>query len=417
MGLFVLGLSHHSSPVEVREKIHFDTRKLHEALKRVKASGEVREFLILSTCNRVELYGEREKDGLPEEFLLSLLENVHEVPRSDFKSHLYHFVDEEVVRHLFRVASGLDSLVLGESEILGQLREAFRMASETGSVQGGLYRLVEKALQTGKKVRTQTKLGEGAVSVPSVASEVARKIFGNLKGRKAMVLGAGEMGVLTLKHLRSSGASVSSVVTSSHEKGGKLTAEFGGKRLPFEEWKTGLREADIVIASTSCPHTIVHLSDVKEEALRRRDPLLLIDIAVPRNIAPEIHGLDNVYLYNIDDLKSASEENLGARQKEIHLAREIVEEAARDYQAWRKRLEARPALERFESFLDEILEKELGPFAEEWGASEESRRRIQERIRAKLMHLPHERMKKVSEQGGVERYLEVITSLFDLDRF
>ncbi len=417
MGFFVLGLNHKECPVEIREKLHFGPRQTAEALALARSFPDISELAILSTCNRVELYGFSETDSFPEESLLQLVEKTHGIHRDSFSGTLYRHEAREAVRHLFRVSAGLDSLVVGENEILGQVRDCFRAANEAKSVHSLLYKLLEKSLKVGKEVRTETKINEGAVSIPSVAVELAEKIFGRLTGQKVMVLGTGPMSVLTLKNLRHSGAEALYVASRHAEQGEKTAGEFGARWVSMEEWEKFLVSIDILIASTSAPHTIVHFDAVKQAMeARRQRPLFLIDIAVPRNMEACINSIDNVYLYNIDDLKGVAAANLRLRRREIDAAEALVDQAVFEYQGWLEQLKARPTLERFQMFLDEILERELAPLFQEKDLSKRRKDEIRQRIRAKLLHPPLEKIKEASLNGGVTRYLEALHSLFDLDK-
>jgi len=416
MGFFVLGVNHKECPVAIREKLHFTNKQTESALLEAKQFQEISELVILSTCNRVEFYGLRTKNQPSEDILLALIEKTHDVRREEFMPYLYRCEGKNAIRHLFRVSAGLDSLVIGENEILGQLREAFRFANQAGSVHSLLYRLMEKALKVGKEVRTQTKINEGAVSISSVAVELAQKIFGRLAGEKVMVLGTGEMSALTLKHLKNAGAEALYVVSRSEERGTKLAGEFEAQWVALDRWHDYLASIDILIASTSAPHPIVHLEQVKAVMKKRRQrPLFLIDIAVPRDIEPEINSLDDVYLYNIDDLKGVAAANLRLRRREIQAAETFIEEAVLGFQSWLEQLFARPTLERFENFLNEILDRELKTLTEKDGISEARKNEVQNRLRAKLLHPPFEKIKEASQNGGVTRYLEALRSLFNLD--
>lgn len=409
MSFFVLGINHKECPVAVREKLHFSAKQAEAALQLAKDGCALSELVILSTCNRVEFYGFSEHAGIPEDACADLIEKTHSLSAELFAPYFYRYEGKDAMRQLFRVAAGLDSLVIGENEILGQLRDAFKKANEMETVHSVLYRLFEKALKVGKDVRTETKLNEGAVSIPSAAVELAEKIFGKLGGEKIMVLGTGEMSELTLKNLRSAGAEAAFIASRNEERGSKLACEFGAEWIPMEQGPERLKDADIVISSTAAPHPIIKLDEVKKVMTARKSrPLFLIDIAVPRDIEPEINGLDDVYLYNIDDLKGVAASNLKFRQREIQAAEKKVDQAVLDYQGWLERLKARPVMESFETFLDSVLEKEL--------AGIEGKDQIRQRIRAKLMHPPLEKIKEASQNGGVKRYLEALYSLFNLDK-
>ncbi len=425
MSFFVLGINHKECPVEVRERLHFSDSKLRSALAMAKSQSDLSELVILSTCNRVEFCGFMKdvmsdvgaRQAVPLQIILDLIEKIHSVKRDEFKRYLYHHEGKDAIRHLFRVASGLDSLVVGENEILGQLREAFRIANEIQSVHSLLYRLMEKALKVGKEARSETRINEGAVSIPSVAVELAEKIFGKLSGEKIMVLGTGEMSGLTLKNLKASGAEILYIISRSRERGVRLAEEFEAQWVSMDTWERHLQDVDILIASTASPLPIVHYDAVKRAMEARcHRPLFLIDIAVPRVIEAQVNSIDDVYLYNIDDLKGVAAANLKRRSREVQAAEALVEKAVLDYQGWLEQLKARPTLERFERFLDEVLEKELSRFGSEAGADPSKKEELRRRIRAKLLHPPHEKIKEASQNGGVQRYLEALHSLFDLDK-
>lgn len=416
MSFFVLGVNHKECPLEIRERLHFSAKGLRAALERLKQDNRISECVILSTCNRVEIYAASDIAVFPEDALLALIEDTHEISRDVFMPYLYRHQGKEMMHHLFRVACGLDSLVVGENEILGQLREAFRSANETETVHALLYRLMEKALKVGKDVRTRTKINEGAVSIPSVAVELAEKIFGKLGGEKVVVVGTGEMSELTLKNLKNAGANIVSIISRNPERGETLAQEVGAEWRTMDGLTGALEQADIVIASTSAPHPIVTLEHIKKVMTRRKSrPLFLIDIAVPRDIEAEVNELDDVYLYNVDDLKGVAAANLKLREREVREAETLARQAVADYEGWLESLKARPTIEKFESFLDDVLEKELSRFAKEHHLTEAQRKELHDRIRGKLMHPPLEKIKEASQHGGVSRYLEALHSLFNLD--
>lgn len=412
----VYGINHKNCPVEVRETLHFRERRLPEAYEWIRREWPSVETLILSTCNRVELYFSTEKGELSSETIGDFLAAFHGIERSRFESFAYRLEGREAIGHLFRVASGLDSMVVGENEILGQLREAFRAANEAGTVDSFLYRWAQRALQVGKLIRTKTKINEGAVSVPSVAVELAEKIFGRLAGEKVMVLGTGEMSELTLQNLRQAGAEALYVMGRSEERGRSLAESFGARWVSNEEWENFLVEIDILIASTTAPHPIVK-RDALERAIERRHhrPLFLIDIAVPRNIEPEINSLDDVYLYNIDDLEEVAQANLRLRRKEVREAESHTEQAVEEFQAWMESLEAGPTIQRLQAYFDLLVEEEIKRFG---SLSNEEKERFMEfsrRLRSKFLHAPLEALKESSRLGTVRRTLEAIHALFRLD--
>ncbi len=415
MGFFVIGINHKDCPVEVREKLHFSSSKLQAGLAYAQTAGQFAEAMILSTCNRVEFYGYTDPDDLPEDGFFALMEEIHGVNRREFQQYLYRYEGKEALRHLFRVAAGLDSLVIGENEILGQIRDAFQTAHTAGTLHSLLYRLMEKALKLGKAARAETLINEGAVSIPSVAVELAKKIFGQLTSENVMVLGTGEMATLTVKNLKSAGATIRYVVSHSQERAEKLAAECGAEWVSSGSWEEKIPEVDIFITATSCPYPIVKHDQVKQIMTERRHrPLFLIDIAVPRNVEASVHQLDDVYLYNVDDLKSVADRNLKHRGREIEKVEAMVEKAMVSYQGWLMQLEARPTVESFEKHLDKILEEELGAFAKKSGIPDAKKDELRDRLRAKLLHGPITKIKEASQNGGVARYLHALSSLFDL---
>ena len=330
MHVVVIGLSHHSSPVTVREKFAFAEARIPEALQALRTSGLAEEAVILSTCNRVEIYAAttlepRRAFAALREFLI----RTHDY-RDPLTDELYQYSDQEGVEHLFKVASGLDSMVLGETEILGQLKKAYDLALQHRHTGARLNKAFQRAFNVAKHIRTETNIQRGSISVASVAVELAEKIFDSLNGRQVMVIGAGETSEKAARALLSRGAHSVIVSNRSHDRAVALAAELGGRAVHFEEWASEFANIDIVISSTSAPHYV--LDRVKLEplmGLRRGRPLLLIDIAVPRDIEPEVNFLEDVYLYNIDDLQTIASGYLKQRQDEIARCETIIRDKAR----------------------------------------------------------------------------------------
>jgi glutamyl-tRNA reductase len=326
MNVVVIGLSHHSSPVELRERFAFAETKIPDALKSLRNSGFA-EAVILSTCNRVEIYAATALE--PAEVFVELkrfLLTAHafEEPLND---ELYALAEPQSLQHLFKVACGLDSMVLGETEILGQLKQAYALAQARGHTGARLNKAFQRAFHVAKHVRTHTSIQRGSVSVASAAVELAGKIFSSLPEREVLVIGAGETSEKTARALLSRGARSIIVANRSHERAVALATELGGRAVPFDNWAAEFEKIDIVISSTSAPHHI--LDRAKLEPLmkaRKQRPLLLIDIAVPRDIDPAVNFLENVYLYNIDDLQSIADDHLKQRQDEIARCEAIIAE-------------------------------------------------------------------------------------------
>jgi glutamyl-tRNA reductase len=327
--LVVLGLSHHSSPVSVRERFAFAEACLPAALQSLRDSGVADQAVILSTCNRVEIYAVTQLEP-PRAFaaLREFLITCHDY-RDPLTDEIYAWGEPQSVHHLFKVACGLDSMVLGETEILGQLKKAYDLALKNGHTGGRLNKAFQRAFNVAKHIRTETNIQRGSVSVGSVAVELAEKIFSRLSDRDVMIIGAGDTSEKTARALLSRGARSILVSNRSHDKAVALATELGGRAVPFENWADEFANIDIVVSSTSAPHYI--LDRVKLEPLmklRRNRPLLLIDIAVPRDIEPEVNFLEGVYLYNIDDLQAIAADYLKQRQGEIARCEQIIREKA-----------------------------------------------------------------------------------------
>ncbi|SRR5581483_1249338 len=330
MSILVIGLSHHSAPVTVRERFAFAEARIPATLQLLRDSGLASEGVILSTCNRVELYAVTSlpaKEAFPA--LKQFLVNCHDY-RDPLTDELYLLVEPQSVEHLFKVACGLDSMVLGETEILGQLKQAYDLALQHRHSGARLNKAFQKAFNVAKHIRTETNIQRGSVSVGSVAVELAEKIFTTLNDRQVMVIGAGDTSEKTARALLSRGAHSIIVSNRSHDRAVELAAALGGRAVHFEDWAREFSKIDIVISSTSAPHYIldrVKLGPLMK--LRRNRPLLLIDIAVPRDIDPEVNFLENVYLYNIDDLQAIADDYLKQRQEEISRCEQIIREKTR----------------------------------------------------------------------------------------
>ena len=354
MKLFVAGLSFRSAPVAVREKLAVAAKVNACRCCRLKMGAELDEVVLVSTCNRVEIYGSAQKvNG-----------NIHGIFRhlaadTDVAPYLYVKEGEVAAQHLFSVASGLDSMVIGETEITGQIKNAYQIAKDAGLTGRATNRWFQTALQVAKEVRTHTNIGRGAVSVGSVAVELMEKIYeGGLEDKTVMIIGAGKMGEACVRHLAKKGARSVLVSNRSFERAQGLAAEFGGRAVSFDDRHAAIIEADIVVSSTGCPQTILKRAELAPiMPARRNRPLFLVDIAVPRDIDPDVEQLDNVYLYNIDHLEAIVRENLRSRQQELGRCHEIITEracevmtrfAGRPVQARKPSAAAQPAFNLFQ---------------------------------------------------------------------
>ena len=329
MPIVVVGLSHHTTSVAVRERFAFPDPLVPATLQKLRASGLVQEGVILSTCNRVEIYAVTNLDRAAacaaiQEFLLE-----RSGYREALNGEIYTLEEPQSVEHLFKVACGLDSMVLGETEILGQLKKAYDLALQHKQTGGLLNKAFQRAFNVAKQIRTETNIQRGSISVGSVAVELAEKIFSKISDRQVMVIGAGDTSEKTARALLSRGASSIIVSNRSYERALTLANELGGRAVTFEEWACEFEKIDIAISSTSAPHYILDRAKLTPlMKLRRNRPLLLIDIAVPRDIEPEVNFLENVYLYNIDDLQAIADDYLRLRQEEITRCETIIREKA-----------------------------------------------------------------------------------------
>ena len=409
MEIVLVGLNHRTAPVEVRERVSFTAEQAQRAATELRARGILEETLVLSTCNRSEVYGvppETTHECAPG--LSSFLSEFHEVRPDVLRVSLYHHYDRNAVRHLFRVAAGLDSMMLGEAEILGQVREAYRFAHEQGATGPVLNRLFQAGLEVGKRVRSETELGTRPVSVASAGVKLAERIFGKLKNHTALVLGAGTISEQVVVQLRDRGIAQLLVMNRSLERAQKLAAEVRGTVVPWGEWDAALQTPDVVVSSVAAEDPILH-REVIERAMAARGnrALLLMDLGLPRNIDAAAAELYNVYLYNLDDLGEIVEQGRAMRQSEVPRAEAIVEEHVGKFLSWqasvelvtllaelrgrlaeerdsfvRERLDAMQHLsaddrERMEQLMAELLEKLLLQPAERLRGEKELRRKIQ----------------------------------------
>jgi glutamyl-tRNA reductase len=323
MKFFVVGLNHKTAPVELREQLAVNLSNLAERALQVKRCGDLDEVVLLSTCNRVEIYGTTSDERCPASSLLQALCS----EAYDFRPNTYIYKDSEGAQHLFQVAAGLNSMVLGETEITGQVKKAYEIAREAHLTGGTLNRVFQKAFQVVKEIRTRTGIGRGAVSVASVGGKLAERIFQQeLAGQSVLIIGAGQMGEACARHLAKKGARSILVCNRSFDRAVELAGQFGGQAVRFENCLTAVAEADIVVASTGSSRTFLHRADLEQVMVRRRNrPLILLDMSVPRNIDAEVQRLENVYLYNIDDLEALVRENVRNREQELALCHRIIQ--------------------------------------------------------------------------------------------
>jgi glutamyl-tRNA reductase len=396
MTLTLVGLSHHVAPVELRERVTLD---LEAAAGLARSLGDA---VCLSTCNRTEVY----VDGIDEAEVLAALEHLAGEPLDGV---VYRLHEDAAALHLFRVAAGLDSLVPGEGEILGQVRAAYESV-EPGSLVDHVFR---QALAVGKRVRTETAIGESPASVSSAAAALAAQVFGDLSGRRVLLIGAGRIGELAASNLASRGADISFVANRTLETARELAQRFGGRALTLDELGLALGEVDVILSSTSAPGPVLHARDVPG---RRRTPLFFIDIAVPRDLDSEIARLDGCFLYDIDDLEAVVAETLAGRRAEAERAEELVAEEAERFRAWRASLDVVPAITSLRARAEEIRNAELAKL--KGRVSDDERRTIESvtsQILNKLLHLPTIRMKEAAVSPDGAAYADAVRHLFGLE--
>ena len=378
MKVLVIGVNHKTANVDIREKLAFNGPKLEEGVFGLRKIPEVREAAVLSTCNRVELYLCANKRGDAADHIKDFLAVFHGLERKDFEKSLYVHDGENAIRHIFRVSSSLDSMVVGEPQILGQIKDSFDFALNKKTTGVLLNKLMKKAISTAKRVRTETKIAENAVSISFAAVELAKKIFTNLNGKSFMLLGAGEMAELAARHLMNNGVQDVMVVNRTYERGCELAGEFGGKPVRFEDFLTELVHTDIIICSTGAPSYVLLKEQMHKVMKERKNrPVFIIDISVPRNIDPEINKLDNVYLYSVDDLQEVVDTNIHGRKIEAEKAEKIIDEEVEKFIRWMSSLDSVPTIVALRQKAEEIKAEEL------------------ERLKGRLPGLDEEKMKAV----------------------
>ncbi|OGP75805.1 MAG: glutamyl-tRNA reductase [Deltaproteobacteria bacterium RBG_16_49_23] len=419
MELIVIGLNHKTAPIEIRECLAFPEDKMEEALSTMHALPSLKENMLLSTCNRVEIFAISREAEKTVQDLKHFLSGYHNLPLKEFEKSLYLFIGEEAVRHIFRVASSLDSMVVGEPQILGQMKSAYTIATESQTSGIILHRLLHKAFHVAKRVRTETKISNSAVSVSSVAVELAEKIFGTLEQRAVLLIGAGEMSELAARHLVAGGVEKILVTNRTYDRAVTLAQEIKGEALRFEEMALGLKRADIVISATdSSQYLIRHDQIAKVMKERKQKPIFFIDIADPRDVEPGVGDIENVYLYNIDDLQKVSNENIKDREKEAQKAEAIVRDEVAKFVAWHQSLEITPTIVALRKKFDQIRNKELEKtFSLHPNFSEKERKSMEaltSSIINKILHAPLTRLKRTDEEAMTDTYIVVLTTLFQL---
>jgi len=417
--LFVTGLSHRTAPIAVREQLVVDEDKLREILADLTGRGTCAEVMIVSTCNRVEVYGVAEVAGEARGAAFRQMGAQRGIGFPAIEPLLYTMDGAEAVQHAFRVASSLDSMVLGEPQILGQVKDAFALAQSCRTVGPVLHSLMSQAFAVAKRVRSDTEVGRHAVSVAFAAVELARRIFEGLDGRSVLLVGAGEMGELAARHFQEYGTLPVYVANRTASRAQDLARDLAGTAVPFEDLFSVMAEVDIVITSTAAPEPIVTAADVARALHGRRGrPLFFIDIAVPRNVEHAVNDLDNVFVYDVDDLRSVVEANLRERQREAQRAESLVEREVEKFADRLRSLEVVPTIVSLREKLEEIRRAELTrALARLPGADDATRQALEalsQGIVNKVLHAPTVKLRDSSKAGHGHRWVEVISELFGL---
>jgi glutamyl-tRNA reductase len=421
MDILVVGLNHKTAPIELRERLHVPERDLPKALEMLRGVPELAEMMLLTTCNRVEVYGVVEASAPSAAAgIADTLAHYHGVERTLFAPSLYTHVAGEAVRHVFCVASSLDSLVIGEPQILGQVKSAYAVAQTQEATGVILNNLLEQAFHVAKRVRTETGIGTSPVSISSVAVDLARKIFGELAGRSVLILGAGEMAELALRHLVDDGVKSVLVANRSFDRAQALARQFCGKAITFDDFRQEMVGTDIVISATSAPHLVLKREDLEAITLKRRHrPIFLIDISDPRNVDPACNDVDNVYLYNIDDLQAVVNANVEERRQEGERAAPIIEREVAVYLNWLRSLDVVPTIvslrQRVEDIRQAELAKALGRLGNLTAEQREAVTAMTQSMVNKILHQPMTELKRRATLQDGHLYTSVLRRLFGLE--
>ncbi|MBW2439397.1 MAG: glutamyl-tRNA reductase [Deltaproteobacteria bacterium] len=417
--IVLIGINHKTAPVEVRECIAFTEEESVSALRALSGNPFIREVLIFSTCNRVEVLVVAANKAEAIDATKDYIAEANKIPRAEFEDSLYIHEGDEAVRHIFRVASSLDSMVVGEPQILGQVKDAYRTATEVKASGVILNRLLHRTFFVAKRIRTETGIGDHAVSISYAAVELGRKIFGSLENKNVLLVGAGEMAELAVEHLIRNKAGQIYVANRTFENGVELARQFNGQPIRFEEITDSLERVDILISSTGSPDYVITRDQVKGVIRKRRNrPLFFIDIAVPRDIDPQVNRLTNSYVYDIDDLQGVIDDNIEDRRREAVKGERIVDEAVIHFREWYAGLEVVPTIVALRNKLESIAETEIKKTLQSNKVPEVSSGAIEKMAAAlinKIMHDPTMFLKKDTMPGDKSKHIDTVRKLFKLD--
>ena len=420
MNIILIGMNHRTAPLEIREKLSLSCWNDVNPVKELLKIPHLKEAIYLSTCNRVDVLADAEDTALALDNLKSFVFHHGNLSREEMERCLYVYFDQDAVRHLFRVASSLDSLVMGEPQILGQVKEAYHRAVENKATGLILNKVLHHAFHVAKRVRTETSIAGNAVSVSYAAVELAKKIFGNLEGKTVLLVGAGEMSELAARHLINQGVKRFLIANRTYSRAQQMAEVFRGTAIEFEQLAEKVGEADIVITSTGATGYVITKEMVAKALRRRKNRLLfLIDIAVPRDVEPEAGEIDNVFLYNIDDLQEVVDENIKGRRQEAQKAEAIIEEEVVKCRAWMNSLAVVPTIVSLRGKVEHIIKREIEKSGS-WmrNLSDEERNNVEilaASIVNKIIHDPIASLKEESQENGTASYLVAVRRLFKLD--
>ncbi len=425
MPVKLVGISHHTAPLQVRERFVFDNEQARALMRALVRDELASETVLLSTCNRSELYyvAEEEADPLPEVFIAELARRA-QVPVDEAEKFVYAHRERDVVSHLFRVTSSIDSMILGEPQIQGQVKSAYDLANELApearTVGPILTRLFDSALSVGGRVRSQTELGGGSASIPTAAVELARKIFGHLRGRTAAVIGSGDMSRLALECLQSEGVTDTTLVSRTQERARDVAQQMNARASGHEDLPELMKTVDIIITATAAPHAIITRELVDRALPRgRRHPLLIVDIALPRDVEASVEECNNIFLYNIDDLQQVVESTIERRRGQVPAAEKIITEAAEDFWTWYRSLQVVPLIRELRAQAEDIRQREVEKALRSMSALSESDAAavdaLTRQILAKVLHRPTVRLKEAASNGREREVMRTMRYLLGLD--
>jgi len=419
MQLALIGVSHKTAPVEVRERLAFPSDKIRAALAALLERTRAAEAMILSTCNRVEIVAHGPDAQVVQDFICEY----HRISADAISKHVYSYKNADAIRHLFRVTASLDSMMLGEPQILGQVKDAYRLASEAGTIGSGLSPLLDRAFAVAKRVRSETGISQSAVSISYAAVELARKIFGDLTGKTVMIIGASKMGELAAKHLKRNGVGSVLVTNRTFERAVEIAKIFEGAAVPFEHFTNHMEHCDIVISSTGAPHFVI-TRPLAEQVIRtrRNKPVFFIDIAVPRDVDPSVNDIDNAFVYDIDDLQQVIGANMKERLKEAGRAEEIIDHEVQAFCTRMQSREVTPTILLLRDALDRVRREEIERYrrllrdmpAEQQQSTLAAIDQITQSLLNKILHHPITQMKEMSSDPNGAEFIETVRKIFNV---